>query len=84
MTPFTLAPTVIHMVSKDGLLTLWKGSLGYSVLYGMTYVTEILISDVFGLPRSVVYGGSNEKFLRHIFLKTSVSYASEISSLLVF
>ena len=58
------------MITKDGILTLWKGSVGYSVVYGMTYVTEVIISDVFGLPKTVVYNGSTEKFFRHLGLKT--------------
>uniref|UniRef100_A0A914YZZ5 Solute carrier family 25 member 46 n=1 Tax=Panagrolaimus superbus TaxID=310955 RepID=A0A914YZZ5_9BILA len=70
LTPVTLVPVVIHMIKKDGILTLWKGFHGYWVVYGVGYVVEIIISDVFGLPKTVVYNGSSEKFLKHVSLKT--------------
>lgn len=72
LTPVTLVPVVIHMIKKDGMLTLWKGFDGYSVVYGMAYVVEIIISDVFALPKTIVYNGSSEKFLKHVALKTYV------------
>ncbi|VDK86160.1 unnamed protein product [Litomosoides sigmodontis] len=48
LTPFTLIPVVYKM----GLLTLWKGALGSGVLWGLSIAGEILLSDIFGLPRS--------------------------------
>uniref|UniRef100_A0A7E4UYY4 Solute carrier family 25 member 46 n=1 Tax=Panagrellus redivivus TaxID=6233 RepID=A0A7E4UYY4_PANRE len=69
LTPVTLVPVVIKMVGTDGFVTLWKGSLGCTVLYGVTYVTEVVLSDVFGLPRSIVYNGSSEKYWKHVLLK---------------
>uniref|UniRef100_A0AC35GTF5 Solute carrier family 25 member 46 n=1 Tax=Panagrolaimus sp. PS1159 TaxID=55785 RepID=A0AC35GTF5_9BILA len=70
LTPVTLVPVVINMIKKDGIFTLWKGFDGYCVVYGMAYVVEIIISDVFGLPKTIVYNGSSEKFLKHVALKT--------------
>jgi solute carrier family 25 protein 46 len=52
-------------------MALWKGSIGTGVLCGIMKVSEIVIADVFGLPRSVVHDGSSAKFWRHIYLKAS-------------
>lgn len=70
-----MVPVVIHMVSKDGIQTLWKGSLGCAVLSGMSYVVEVIIGDIFGLPRTIVPNGSQEKFWRHITLKASTYFS---------
>ncbi|CAJ0946157.1 unnamed protein product, partial [Mesorhabditis belari] len=69
LTPVTLMPVIFNMTSKEGILTLWKGSIGNGVLWGLTSVTEIVLSDVCGLPKSFVPGGSTEKFWKHILLK---------------
>ncbi|KAK0424548.1 hypothetical protein QR680_008719 [Steinernema hermaphroditum] len=75
LTPFTLAPVVCHIISKEGLLTLWKGVIGNGVVWGLSAVTEIVIGDVFGLPRTIVQGGSTEKFWKHVGLKAATSFA---------
>ncbi|TKR94114.1 hypothetical protein L596_008444 [Steinernema carpocapsae] len=74
LTPFTLVPTVCHLVSNDGLLTLGKGFIGSCAAQGLTYLTEIVISDVFGLPNQIVHGGSTEKFWRHVGLKAATHF----------
>lgn len=71
LTPFTLAPVICNMVASEGVLTLWKGAVGSCVLWAMSTAAEILIADVFGLPRTVVKSGSTEKFWRHVILKAS-------------
>uniref|UniRef100_A0A915Q017 Solute carrier family 25 member 46 n=1 Tax=Setaria digitata TaxID=48799 RepID=A0A915Q017_9BILA len=52
LTPFTLIPVVYKIVSSEGLSTLWKGAVGSGVLWGLFTAGEILIADIFGLPRS--------------------------------
>ncbi|EJW85537.1 hypothetical protein WUBG_03548, partial [Wuchereria bancrofti] len=52
LTPFTLIPVVYKVVSCEGLLTLWKGAIGSGVLWGLSVAGEILLADIFGLPRS--------------------------------
>ncbi|VDK64554.1 unnamed protein product [Onchocerca ochengi] len=51
LTPFTLIPVVYKITSSEGLLTLWKGTIGSGILWGLSTVGEILIADIFGLPR---------------------------------
>ncbi|VDN53830.1 unnamed protein product [Dracunculus medinensis] len=72
VTPFTLVPVVCNMVAAEGLLSLWKGALGSNVLWALSIVSEILLADILGLPRSFVKRGSTEKFWRHIALKAYV------------
>ncbi|CAD5209177.1 unnamed protein product [Bursaphelenchus xylophilus] len=71
LTPITLLPVVVHMVGKDGIYTLWKGSLGNGVLWALSRVTEIVIADAFGLPRYIIPNGSSQKYWRHIYLKAA-------------
>lgn len=71
LTPFTLAPVICNMIASEGVLTLWKGAVGSCVLWAMSTASEILIADIFGLPRTVVKYGSTEKFWRHVALKAS-------------
>ncbi|VDL75272.1 unnamed protein product [Nippostrongylus brasiliensis] len=75
LTPFTLLPVVCNMVTKEGILTFWKGSIGSCVLWGLSNVTEIVLADLLGLPRHIVPNGSTEKYWRHIFLKASTFFA---------
>lgn len=75
LTPVTLVPVVCNMVSKEGALTFWKGSIGACVVYGIANITEIVLSDLFGLPRTVVPNGSTEKYWKHIFLKAATTFA---------
>ncbi|CAI4229886.1 unnamed protein product [Auanema sp. JU1783] len=74
LTPVTLVPVICNIVSKEGLLTLWKGSLGSAVVWGLSSVTEILIADLFGLPRQYVRNGSSEKYWRFIMLKAATFF----------
>lgn len=39
----------------QGLLTLWKGALGSAVLWGLSFAGEVLLSDIFALPRYTFY-----------------------------
>ncbi|CAD5206413.1 unnamed protein product [Bursaphelenchus okinawaensis] len=71
LTPITLLPVVVHMVGKDGIYTLWKGSLGSGVLWALSRVTEIVIADAFGLPRYIIPNGSSAKYWKHIYLKAA-------------
>ncbi|VDO39624.1 unnamed protein product [Haemonchus placei] len=75
LTPFTLVPVVCNMVSNEGILTFWKGSIGSCVVWGLSNMTEIVLADLLGLPRHVVPNGSTEKYWRHILLKASTFFA---------
>ncbi|KHJ97064.1 hypothetical protein OESDEN_02966 [Oesophagostomum dentatum] len=74
LTPFTLVPVVCNLVTNEGILTFWKGSIGSCVLWGLSNVTEIVLADLFGLPRHVVPNGSSEKYWRHILLKAATIF----------
>ncbi|VDM61157.1 unnamed protein product [Angiostrongylus costaricensis] len=69
LTPFTLVPVVCNMVANEGIMTFWKGSVGSCVLWGLSNVTEIVLADLFGLPRYIVPNGSTTKYWKHILLK---------------
>lgn len=43
--------------------------MGTGVLWAMSQITEILIADIFGLPKNIVPEGSRERFWRHVLLK---------------
>ncbi|KAJ1374121.1 hypothetical protein KIN20_036728 [Parelaphostrongylus tenuis] len=75
LTPFTLVPVMCNLVSNEGVMTFWKGSIGSCVLWGLTNVTEIVLADLFGLPRHIVPNGSTRKYWRHILLKASTMFA---------
>uniref|UniRef100_A0A0K0CZH6 Solute carrier family 25 member 46 n=1 Tax=Angiostrongylus cantonensis TaxID=6313 RepID=A0A0K0CZH6_ANGCA len=66
LTPFTLVPVVCNMVANEGIMTFWKGSVGSCVLWGLSNVTEIVLADLFGLPRHIVPNGSTAKYWKHI------------------
>ncbi|CAJ0592793.1 unnamed protein product [Cylicocyclus nassatus] len=74
LTPFTLVPVVCNMVSNEGVLTFWKGSIGSCVLWGLSNVTEIVLADLLGLPRHIVANGSSEKYWKHIILKAVTAF----------
>ncbi|CAA21607.2 Solute carrier family 25 member 46 [Caenorhabditis elegans] len=69
LTPVTLIPVICNSVAKQGIQTFWKGAIGSSVLWGLTNVTEIVLGDLMGLPRTFVVNGSAEKYWKHIVLK---------------
>ncbi|CAL2028206.1 unnamed protein product [Caenorhabditis brenneri] len=69
LTPVTLIPVICNSVAKEGIQVFWKGALGSSVLWGLANVTEIVLGDLLGLPRTFVMNGSTEKYWRHIMLK---------------
>ncbi|KAM3721336.1 Mitochondrial outer membrane protein [Dirofilaria immitis] len=69
LTPFTLIPVVYKIVSCEGLLTLWKGAIGSGVLWCLSIAGEILIADIFGLPRYYIKHGSVKKYCHHLILK---------------
>uniref|UniRef100_A0A1I7TCG4 Solute carrier family 25 member 46 n=1 Tax=Caenorhabditis tropicalis TaxID=1561998 RepID=A0A1I7TCG4_9PELO len=69
LTPVTLIPVICNSVGKEGVQVFWKGALGSSVLWGLTNVTEIVLGDLLGLPRTFVMNGSTEKYWKHIMLK---------------
>uniref|UniRef100_A0A915ECY0 Uncharacterized protein n=1 Tax=Ditylenchus dipsaci TaxID=166011 RepID=A0A915ECY0_9BILA len=71
LTPFSLIPVACQLISKDGVLTLWKGSVGSGVLWAMSHLAELVIADVFSLPKTVIQDGSRERFWRHVLLKAS-------------
>ncbi|GMR53325.1 hypothetical protein PMAYCL1PPCAC_23520 [Pristionchus mayeri] len=71
LTPFTLVPVTCNMISQHGVSTLWRGSIGSGVVWGLSSVTEVVISDLFGLPRTFVENGSTSKYWKHILLKAS-------------
>ncbi|KAK6106555.1 Mitochondrial carrier family protein [Brugia pahangi] len=73
LTPFTLIPVVYKVVSCEGLLTLWKGAIGSGVLWGLSIVGEILLADIFGLPRYYVKHGSFKKYCHHLILKAATA-----------
>ncbi|EFO20538.2 hypothetical protein LOAG_07953 [Loa loa] len=73
LTPFTLIPVVYKIVSCEGLLTLWKGAVGSGVLWGLSIVGEILLADIFGLPRHYIKQGSVKKYCHHLILKASTT-----------
>ncbi|KAK6729396.1 hypothetical protein RB195_006445 [Necator americanus] len=75
LTPFTLVPVVCNMVANEGVLTFWKGSIGSCLVWGLSNVTEIVLADLFGLPRHIVPNGSTEKYWRHILLKATAFFA---------
>uniref|UniRef100_F1KYZ9 Solute carrier family 25 member 46 n=1 Tax=Ascaris suum TaxID=6253 RepID=F1KYZ9_ASCSU len=75
LTPLTLAPVVCNVITGEGVMTMWKGAIGCGVLWAMSAATEILIADIFGLPRTIVQYGSTEKFCRHIALKAGTYFA---------
>ncbi|KAE9419302.1 hypothetical protein Angca_004459, partial [Angiostrongylus cantonensis] len=75
LTPFTLVPVVCKMVANEGIMTFWKGSVGSCVLWGLSNVTEIVLADLFGLPRHIVPNGSTAKYWKHILLKAFFSSA---------
>ncbi|VDN21764.1 unnamed protein product [Gongylonema pulchrum] len=68
LTPFTLIPVVCKVVSNEGFLTLWKGAIGSGVLWGLSTAGEILIADLFGLPRSTAI--SMTPFIVSSFVET--------------
>uniref|UniRef100_A0AC35TGS3 Solute carrier family 25 member 46 n=1 Tax=Rhabditophanes sp. KR3021 TaxID=114890 RepID=A0AC35TGS3_9BILA len=72
--PFTLIPVVCRAVSNDGIFSLWKGWMGITALLGVSTVTEMIISDVFGLPRHIVPNGSRRKYFNHIYLKAATCF----------
>lgn len=74
LTPFTLVPVVCNMATNEGIMTFWKGSIGSCVLWGLSNITEIVLADLFGLPRHIVPNGSTEKYWRHILLKASTFF----------
>ncbi|GMT28263.1 hypothetical protein PFISCL1PPCAC_19560, partial [Pristionchus fissidentatus] len=74
LTPVTLVPVVCNMISQHGVSTLWRGSIGNGVVWGLSNVSEVIISDLFGLPRTVVENGSNAKYWKHILLKASTYF----------
>uniref|UniRef100_A0A0N5CUB3 Solute carrier family 25 member 46 n=1 Tax=Thelazia callipaeda TaxID=103827 RepID=A0A0N5CUB3_THECL len=84
LTPFTLIPIIYKVVSSEGLRTLWKGAIGSSVLWSLSSLAEIVIADIFGFPRTYVKRGSTEKFLRHVALKTIISFSSTAIALTPF
>ncbi|CAD6186516.1 unnamed protein product [Caenorhabditis auriculariae] len=69
ITPITLVPVLCNAVAKEGIQTFWKGAIGSSVIWGLSNVTEIVIGDLFGLPRNIVTSGSSEKYWKHVILK---------------
>lgn len=69
LTPFTLIPIVYKIVSCEGLLTLWKGAIGPGVLWGLSVAGEMLLADIFGLPRHYIKYGSVKKYCHHLLLK---------------
>ncbi|CAI2294002.1 unnamed protein product [Caenorhabditis sp. 36 PRJEB53466] len=69
LTPVTLIPVICNSVAKEGVQTFWKGAIGSSVLWGLANVTEIVLGDLLGLPRTFVVNGSSEKYWKHIVLK---------------
>ncbi|KAK6024968.1 hypothetical protein OSTOST_09142, partial [Ostertagia ostertagi] len=50
-------------------------AIGSCVVWGLSNVTEIVLADLFGLPRHIVPNGSTEKYWRHILLKASTFFA---------
>ncbi|KAI6179485.1 Solute carrier family 25 member 46 [Aphelenchoides besseyi] len=74
--PFTLLPVIAKIVAKDGVWTLWKGAIGTGVLWSISKVSEVVIADVFGLPRGLIPNGSSEKFWRHVYLRASTFFVS--------
>uniref|UniRef100_A0A0R3RIR7 Solute carrier family 25 member 46 n=1 Tax=Elaeophora elaphi TaxID=1147741 RepID=A0A0R3RIR7_9BILA len=73
LTPFTLIPVVYKIISCEGLLTLWKGAIGSGVLWGLSIAGEILLADIFGLPRHYIKHGSIKKYCHHLILKASTA-----------
>ncbi|CAB3408680.1 unnamed protein product [Caenorhabditis bovis] len=71
LTPVTLVPVMCNAVAKEGIQTFWKGAIGSSVLWGLANVTEIVLGDLLGLPRTFVINGSSEKYYKHIILKAT-------------
>lgn len=43
--------------------------MGSGVLWAMSQITEIVIADIFGLPKNIISEGSRERFWRHVLLK---------------
>ncbi|KAF8368201.1 slc-25A46, partial [Pristionchus pacificus] len=74
LTPFTLVPVTYNMTSQHGISTLWRGSIGNGVVWGLSSVTEVILSDLFGLPRTFVENGSASKYWKHILLKASTYF----------
>ncbi|PAV68865.1 hypothetical protein WR25_16800 [Diploscapter pachys] len=74
ITPVSLVPVIFNAVAKEGVLTFWKGAIGSSVVWCLQNVTEIVIADLIGLPRSYVVNGSTEKYWKHICLKASTFF----------
>ncbi|PIO76770.1 hypothetical protein TELCIR_01145 [Teladorsagia circumcincta] len=58
---------------KDGILTFWKGAIGSCVVWGLSNVTEIVLADLFGLPRSTFFAMT--PFLISAFTETVRSEA---------
>ncbi|CAG9540492.1 unnamed protein product [Cercopithifilaria johnstoni] len=73
LTPFTLIPVVYKIVSCEGLLTLWKGVIGSSIIRGLSIAGEILLADIFGFPRHYVKHGTVKKYFHHLILKASTA-----------
>ncbi|CAK5007891.1 unnamed protein product [Meloidogyne enterolobii] len=68
--PTTLVPVIIKLTAKDGFLSLWKGAVGNGVLWAFSSVSELVIAELLGLPKSFVLDGSSQRFWRHVWLKT--------------
>ncbi|CAJ0575428.1 unnamed protein product, partial [Mesorhabditis spiculigera] len=70
LTPVTLVPVIFNLTNKQGILTLWKGSIGNGVLWGLTSITEIVLSDVCGLPNESGLGeGDSENRVMEVIVK---------------
>lgn len=64
-----LSATTHTLYKLQGISTLWRGSIGNGVVWGLSSVTEVILSDLFGLPRTFVENGSASKYWKHILLK---------------
>lgn len=83
LTPVTLLPVIFNLTSKEvntrvnilyqlcliqGIFTVWKGSIGSGVLWGLDNVTDMLLSDLFNLPRYVLCRISLKFFFSSFFI----------------
>lgn len=69
MFQFNFLILFVIILYYKGIVTLWKGSIGCGVLWALSQIAEIVIADVFNLPKTVVPDGSRQRFWRHVMLK---------------
>lgn len=67
--PFTLIPVVYRLVKSQGIGVLWKGFGTVLLIKGITMAIEVLLSELFNLPKDINSINNSKSFGKHILLK---------------